>query len=260
MAYSAVQQPGRENNGPFSQPSAIRQPRGKNNSALPQDSSCETPLVPMPVPQRPSGCPQGLEFLTEMDQLLVAKKCDCVEVIFGTVSEKTYKIKNTAGQKLLYAVEENDWCTMQCFAGLRPFVFRLSDNLGQQVMTLTRPLNCGACCFPSCLQELEVQSPPGNPIGYVVQDWHPYLPKFTIQNERKEPVLKIAGPFCFCRCCLDVHFEVISLNETEAVGKITRQWLDFVITFPVNLDVKIKAVMLGACILIDFMYYTDNHL
>ena len=27
---------------------------------------------------------------------------------------------------------------------------------------------CGACCFPCCLQELEVTSPPGTVVGYVV--------------------------------------------------------------------------------------------
>ncbi|ROL51730.1 Phospholipid scramblase 1 [Anabarilius grahami] len=55
---------------------------------------------------------------------------------------------------------------------------------------------------------LEIQSPPGNPIGYVIQNWHPFIPKFTIQNEKREAVLKIVGPFCSCRCCADVNFDV----------------------------------------------------
>ncbi|MGH0119831.1 UNVERIFIED_CONTAM: hypothetical protein FKN15_043264 [Acipenser sinensis] len=103
------------------------------------------------------------------------------------------------------------------------------------------------------LTQLEVQAPPGNPIGYVIQDWHPLKPKFTIQNERKEPVLKIEGPACHCKCCSDVVFEVKSVDETHVVGKICKQWTGFLreaytdadnfgIQFPMDLDVKIKAL------------------
>lgn len=60
-----------------------------------------------------------------------------------------------------------------------------------------------------CVFQLEVQAPPGTPIGYVMQGWHPYLPKFTIWDERKRTVLRIVGPFCDCNCCSDVIFKVL---------------------------------------------------
>lgn len=52
-----------------------------------------------------------------------------------------------------------------------------------------------------------------------------------------------------------------SLNEETVVGKISKQWSglvkeaftdadNFGIQFPLDLDVKMKAVMLGACFLI----------
>lgn len=56
--------------------------------------------------------------------------------------------------------------------------------------------------------QLEVQSPPGNTVGYVVQQWHPFSPKFLVGNEHSEPVLKIHGPFCGWSCLPDVDFEV----------------------------------------------------
>lgn len=57
-----------------------------------------------------------------------------------------------------------------------------------------------------------------------------------------------------------------SLDEESVVGKISKQWSGFVreaftdadnfgIQFPLDLDVKMKAVMLGACFLIDFMFF-----
>uniref|UniRef100_A0A8C4SUG7 Phospholipid scramblase n=1 Tax=Erpetoichthys calabaricus TaxID=27687 RepID=A0A8C4SUG7_ERPCA len=107
---------------------------------------------------------------------------------------------------------------------------------------------------------LEVHAPPGTPIGYVVQNWHPFIPKFTIQNENREPVLKYR-----------VHAvvaDVLSLDGNSEVGMITKQWGgilreaytnadNFGVQFPMDLDVKVKAVMLGACFLIVSNVFED---
>ncbi|XP_030678547.1 phospholipid scramblase 1 isoform X4 [Nomascus leucogenys] len=105
--------------------------------------------------------------------------------------------------------------------------------------------------------------------GYVIQTWHPCLPKFTIQNEKRDDVLKISGPCVVCSCCGDVDFEIKSLDEQCVVGKISKHWTgilreaftdadNFGIQFPLDLDVKMKAVMLGACFLIDFMFFEST--
>lgn len=55
------------------------------------------------------------------------------------------------------------------------------------------------------------------------------------------------------------------MDETAAVGRINKQWTgylqeaftdadNFGIKFPLDLDVKIKAVLLGACFLIVSVY------
>lgn len=224
-------------------------------------------LMPTPVP--PAGCPPGLEYLTQIDQLLIHQRGEVLEVITGWEMNNAYTVKNSMGQQVFVATEENYLFTLQMCGPARPFTIHLHDNMGQQVLTLTRPLRCASCCFPCCLQELEVQSPPGNPIGYMEQNWHPVLPKFTILNELREPQLRIKGPCCHCRCMSDVVFEVTSLDESIVVGQISKQWGGFMqegftdadnfgISFPMDLDVKIKAVMLGACFLIDFMYFENK--
>lgn len=231
--------------------------------------STQAPAI-MPAPQRPAGCPPGLEYLTQIDQLLIHQKIELAEAILGWESNNKYLVKNTLGQQVFYVAEENDCCTRICWGPLRSFVLHIQDNMGQEVITLTRPLRCGSCLCPCCLQELEVQSPPGNPIGYVVQNWHSYLPKFTIQNENRQDVLKVVGPCCTFRCCSDVDFEVLSLDEMSCLGRISKQWTgylqeaftdadNFGIQFPMDLDVKIKAVLLGACFLIDFMFFENVH-
>ncbi|XP_023411202.2 phospholipid scramblase 1 isoform X1 [Loxodonta africana] len=225
------------------------------------------PGVPwMPAPPPPLNCPPGLEYLTQIDQILVHQQVELLEVLTGFETNNKYEIKNSFGQRVYFAVEDTDCCTRNCCGSARPFTIKIIDNVGREVITLERPLRCTSCYFPCCLQEIEIQAPPGVPVGYVVQNWHPCLPKFTIQNEKKEDILKIAGPCLVCSCCGDVDFEIKSLDEGTVVGRISKHWTGFLkeaftdadnfgIQFPLDLDVKMKAVMLGACFLIDFMFF-----
>uniref|UniRef100_A0A8C3YL15 Phospholipid scramblase n=1 Tax=Catagonus wagneri TaxID=51154 RepID=A0A8C3YL15_9CETA len=220
----------------------------------------------MPAPPPPANCPPGLAYLTQVDQLLIHQQIELLEVLTGFETNNKYEIKNSLGQRIYFAAEDTDCCTRNCCGPSRPFTMRIIDNMGQEVITLERPLRCTSCCFPCCLQEIEIQAPPGIPVGYVTQTWHPCLPKFTIQNERREDVLKITGPCVVCSCCADIDFEIKSLDDKHVVGKISKQWSglvremftdvdNFGIQFPLDLDVKMKAVMLGACFLIDFMFF-----
>ncbi|XP_064418265.1 phospholipid scramblase 1-like [Latimeria chalumnae] len=204
-----------------------------------------------------------------IDQILVHQQVELLEVFTGFETNNKYEIKNILGQKVYFAAEENDCCNRICCGPARSFTIKIIDNAGREVMTLSRPLRCSSCLCPCCLQELEVQAPPGTPVGYVVQQWHPYLPKFDIQNENRETLLKIVGPCIACSCCSDVNFEVKSLDEMTTVGKISKQWSglakeaftdadNFGIQFPMDLDIKMKAVMLGACFLIDFMFFEHS--
>lgn len=72
----------------------------------------------------------------------------------------------------------------------------------------------------------------------------------------------------------DVFFNFIlnqvkSVDETCSVGRISKQWTGFLkeavtdadnfgITFPMDLDVKMKAVMIGACFLIVSLSFANT--
>ncbi|NXX25364.1 PLS1 scramblase, partial [Nicator chloris] len=224
----------------------------------------------MPVPPSIPNCPPGLEYLTQqIDEVLIHQQLELLEIVTGFETNNKYELKNALGQRVYFATEDTDCLTRNCCGPSRPFTMRIVDNLGHEVITLHRPLRCSTCCCPCCLQELEVQAPPGTTVGYVVQNWHACLPKFTIQDEKRMDILKIIGPCVVCRCCEDIHFEVKSVDETCAVGRISKQWTGFVreaftdadnfgISFPMDLDVKMKAVMIGACFLIDFMFFEHS--
>ncbi|KAK3724321.1 hypothetical protein QZH41_001804 [Actinostola sp. cb2023] len=116
---------------------------------------------------------------------------------------------------------------------------------------------------------LEVQAPLGTVIGTIEQQWTLWKPNFAIKDANGETLLTIDGPCCPCACCSDVMFEVKSADRSTNVGQITKQWSgmikemftdtdNFGISFPMDLNVKAKATLLGACFLIDFMFFEQN--
>ncbi|EDW80069.1 uncharacterized protein Dwil_GK24075 [Drosophila willistoni] len=222
----------------------------------------------MNIPTGIPNCPRGLEYLTTIDQLLVKQKVELLEAFTGFETNNKFSIKNALGQKVYYAVEDNDCCTRNCCGPSRPFDMKIFDNFQQEVIHLYRPLACSACCFPCCLQSLEVSAPPGNVIGRIEQEWSICSPSFRILNHIGDTVLRIEGPFCTFSLCGDVEFNVVSLTG-EKVGKISKQWSGFAreiftdadffgINFPQDLDVRMKAVLLGATFLIDAMFFEKS--
>ncbi|XP_029473210.1 phospholipid scramblase family member 5-like [Rhinatrema bivittatum] len=205
----------------------------------------------------------------ELDQIIIHQQVELLEVILGTETSNKYEIKNNLGQRVYFAMEENVFFDRNFCGPIRSFTMRITDNKGREVINVIRPLRCNSCLFPCYLQELEVQAPPGATVGFIVQNWDPLLPKFTIQNEGREDVLRIIGPYTTCGCFGDVDFEVKTLNEDSTIGKISKYWSGFVndvftnadnfgIQFPVDLDVKMKAAMMGACFLIDLMFFDHS--
>ncbi|XP_052860255.1 phospholipid scramblase 2 isoform X2 [Anopheles cruzii] len=222
----------------------------------------------MPIPQGIPNCPPGLEYLTAIDQLLVHQKVELLEAFTGFETANKYTIKNTLGQKVYWAVEDTGCCNRMCCGAARAFDIKILDTYQNEVLHFNRPLRCSSCWFPCCLQTMEVTAPPGNVIGYVEQDWSILTPQFSIKDQNGETVLKISGPFCTFSICGDVEFEVLSTNGTQ-VGKISKQWSGlgrelftdadhFGINFPMDLDVRVKATLLGALFLIDYMFFEKS--
>ncbi|XP_058871292.1 phospholipid scramblase 2-like [Acipenser ruthenus] len=257
-----IAQPGGYQPGPLSPPHGY-QPAPTNPGPSPAHDPHNkvTPYSAVPI-----GVPPGLEYLTQIDQILVHQKVELLEAFIGFETNNKYEIKNSMGQKIYKATEKNDCCTRNCCGSLRHFNMKITDNNDQEVIHLVRPYKCASCWCPCCLQELEVQAPRGTTIGYVVQTWHPFLPKFSIQNASRETVMRVVGPCFACNCCGDINFELKTKDEGASVGRISKQWSgllkevftdtdNFGIQFPLDLDVKMKAVLLGACFLIDFMFF-----
>ncbi|XP_025078675.1 phospholipid scramblase 1-like [Pomacea canaliculata] len=202
--------------------------------------------------------PQHLGYLTLIDQVLIKQRIEHLEVVIGWETVNKYDILNSVGQRVYYAEEDTNCLIRNCCGPRRPFDIKIFDNLRVEVIHLYRPFRCCAwifCCF-CCLQELEVQSPPGQTIGYVHEVCDPCEGVGKIHNVRGNLI------------ALET-IQIRELDNTTQVGTITKQFGgllregltdsdSFTVTFPLDLDVNMKAVAIGAAFLIDFMYFEEK--
>jgi len=228
-------------------------------------------MAPVGEQMVPLNCPPGLEYLTMIDQLIIKQKLEMLEAVagvlgYGLETANKYKIKNVLGQNIYKATEDTECCTRIVCGPKRPFDMMIKDNADREVLHLSRPYRCQSCCFPCCLQSLEVSSPPGTTIGFVDQKWTCIKPKFDIKDGDGNVALVIVGPWCTYSCAGDVEFKIMTPDESVEVGRISKQWSgllkeaftdmdNFGITFPMDLDVRCKATLIGAAFLIDYMFF-----
>ncbi|XP_012617860.1 phospholipid scramblase 4 isoform X2 [Microcebus murinus] len=221
----------------------------------------------MPGPPPVPNCPPGLEYLAQLDNIHVLQHFEPIEMITNFETNNRYDIKNNSDQMVYIVTEDTDDFTRNSYRTLRPFVLRVTDCMGREIMTMQRPFRCTCCCFCChwARQELEVQCPPGVTLGFVAEHWNLCRAVYSIQNEKKESVLRVRGPCSTYGCGSDSVFEVKSLDDVSNIGSIIRKWNGLIsamedadhfdIHFPLDLDVKMKAMIFGACFLIDFMYF-----
>ncbi|KAJ3086748.1 Phospholipid scramblase 3 [Quaeritorhiza haematococci] len=211
------------------------------------------PMMPPPAPVMavpanvPSNCPPGLEYLLMLDKLMIKQKVEALEVVTNLEMKNKYKIYNAQGQEMFVAKE---------------------DGMRREVLTLSRPFSCTSpwvpfCCLPinTCwLQSMEVRSPlNGTVCGSIEQLYSLFTPLFAINDEVGTRQLVIEGPSgyicCPCECCTSVDF-VIRANNGDQIGIISKKWSgvqelftdadNFGVSFPVDLAVNLKAVLLAA--------------
>ncbi|GMR47046.1 hypothetical protein PMAYCL1PPCAC_17241, partial [Pristionchus mayeri] len=235
----------------------------------------------MPKPDGVSDVPPGLEYLALVDHIFVKQKKEMLEIAFGWETSNKYIIMNGVGQQIYYAYEESGCCSRQCCGSQRGFIIHIVDNFGREVMRVNREFNgcAGGCvCCASvgscCAHLVTVEAPPGNIIGSVSQRESCCVPNYAVIDENEKPILGIDSPdCCVLGCgCGDKVFSVKTMHG-EDIGGIRKKWAgllqesftdadNFGVSFPIDLSVRMKATLIGATFLIDFVHFetgSDNN-
>ncbi|KAH9374835.1 hypothetical protein HPB48_011136 [Haemaphysalis longicornis] len=90
---------------------------------------------------------------------------------------------------------------------------------------------------------------------------NPIFPTFMVLDSSQQKVAKIQGPWITSACCGDIIFDIFDKDGTTKMGFVSKNWTgamreyftnvdNFSLVFPMDLDVKVKAVFLAAVILI----------
>ncbi|VDL93654.1 unnamed protein product [Schistocephalus solidus] len=99
---------------------------------------------------------QGLACLRNLSKIFIHQQIQLLEVFSNWEATNRYIVKNSRGQRLLYATEESDICTRQCCGHQRSFVIRMLDEHNFEVARATRQFSCAVsltschlccCCF-----------------------------------------------------------------------------------------------------------------
>lgn len=209
--------------------------------------------------------PPGLDYLLYVDQLIVQQQVDMTAMFIGWETSNRYLVNNIRGETVYYAVEQTDLLTRNYFGAGRPFDLLVMDNMRSVVLKMRRPFQLQglACC--GFVQEVEVTSGTGQLLGTVRQRYAFCGKRFEVLNSAGQTIFRIEGPACTFGW-IDTDFRIHSAVNNQCIGVITRKFPGiaqqmlthadvFGIRFPMDLQVAMKAVLLGATFLIDFMYF-----
>ncbi|XP_073510713.1 phospholipid scramblase 1-like [Phyllobates terribilis] len=180
------------------------------------------------------GLPPGMEHLLQINQLIVKEKF--------TVSQGrncTYDVLNHVGQRLFQAFQD-----VECCGPL--YDVKIKDNSGNEVLQLLESCGC------ICTREMEVQCPPGSAVGFVKVHNNLMVTHLSILNSSKEVTLIILGPRFQNSIFGNVTFEVKSHDEQHVVGMIKMEGDQILVSFPLDLEVTLKAILLGSSLYLDY--------
>ncbi len=113
------------------------------------------------------------------------------------------------------------------------------------------------------LQQIIIKGNEEQMIGKVKEKYNPFRLSLEIVNENNETELKVIGPHCRLSCIGDdIHFDIhLNDDNKSKCGHICKKSEILVgghifnIKFELDLDVKLKASIIAATILIDYYYY-----
>ncbi|GMS98964.1 hypothetical protein PENTCL1PPCAC_21139, partial [Pristionchus entomophagus] len=225
------------------------------------------------VPASIPGCPPGLEFLDGLNKIIIRQKQELIEIVTAIEIPNRYSIETPTGEQIYFAAEDADFVQAQVMGADRGYRIKVFDGYNRVAFTIARPLQyckCGCCaCCDGCKRHSTIEGA-GEIFGAMRTRRACCASSLTITDEHDKDVITIDGPCCCSRCCSDADFPLKSAVNGSILGQITRKYLGYIhsnyskadvfeIEFPSDLSVRMKAAVIGSCIMIDFLEFEYNN-
>ncbi|CAL8068190.1 unnamed protein product [Orchesella dallaii] len=255
----------------FTQPLTYRGDFQEISTFQSESNSAAPPATNFRLDQ-PSISKIPLQELAMTERVIVKQKKQLLEIICGWESKNQYEIYNEQCQLIYQATEESTCWARNCWAGqIRPLTLNITNNLeteeGSPVIVLDRPYACMGFCCPGCLQKIKVFSPVGNLIGSVSEKWgcRPFL--HILDEDDILLFIVKCPPLCLASClCCTIDFPIFLADGETQCGRISKGYggalteiftdaTTFEIEFPPASSVNMKALLLGATFLVDYMFF-----
>ena len=202
----------------------------------------------------------GVAGLEGFDCWLIKQDVELFEAMTGFETENSYDVGGcTEGRCLLQlkASESSGVMQRMCCGNRRPWTITVADKRdGSTLLRFERPLRL-------YWQTVEVFDAQGRPLGSVDREFTIISKNYVVLDASGSPLLYVRSPLFS-----PWTFTVYDLDERE-VGVISKKFAgimqelmtdadNFVCTFPSGLPTQLKALLLGAVMLIDFLHFEDN--
>uniref|UniRef100_A0A8C5P8L6 Phospholipid scramblase n=1 Tax=Leptobrachium leishanense TaxID=445787 RepID=A0A8C5P8L6_9ANUR len=176
--------------------------------------------------------PIGLEYLLQLNQLAVREKFS-VSQGWG----RMFDVLDAVGQRVYQARHE-----YQCCGPV--YNVKIMDNGEREVLDIIQECAC------TCTRQVHVHSFGGNLLGNVKLHLNSFVTHLSVMDPSNNVVLHIVGPSFQTNIFGNCSFEVKSSDEQHVVGMFKNE-SDFLVSFPMDLDVSVKALLLGACFFLE---------
>ncbi|XP_029168987.1 phospholipid scramblase 1-like isoform X3 [Nylanderia fulva] len=232
----------------------------------PTEGELRFPRRPIPVstldwistPRAQLSATSGTQFLAGVEQLEIQQVIDLSTLLGRTERGTQYRVKVPRAETLFLAMESKMETQSRMFGWYKGFVLNVLDQCGETAFVMRKDPSW--MHVPGSRQKITVES--ANLIGSVEENFSLVGPNFTVYDAYKEPLCNIYGPN-ICGCCMykEAQFQIISVDGSRQVASLIHEWdhlsVDYILllTFPVETDVKLKSLLLGASFLIEYLYF-----
>ncbi|MBT5875094.1 MAG: scramblase [Candidatus Latescibacteria bacterium] len=197
-----------------------------------------------------------MEALKTISSLVVSQQKEWGEILTSFETKNKYFISDDSGHRLYLAAEEAGSTLLRWFLkALRPFAISVLTDDGTLVLRVTRP-------FRFFFHRAEVVDAEGNLLGAFEKRFSILRRVYTVYDGSGKEIYQLFGPI-FHPWTFHIR------DERGEYGKITKKWSgllkegftdadNFGVLFPVDWDVRLKALFLGGVFLIDFVHFEDK--